>query len=266
MTSQIVLALSSQKASHSWTFGKEVLGALKECDDNLWPDRVGHDETDFRKKLPCQPVDDLESLLATHEDYIEEVGLEDGVPDQFLQRLIWKRAKPLKARGSFHSAWYNRVAWGRLPSRALLKTKYAKRIDHLSLFKRWCALYEPEQAYLHFVTKHVRDEDRAPGDKLAPPGDTERKKDASLRGFLGPLQDEKTFDLGSVNFFSRDWLGETVISNLQNSDIPIIPHANGVLVVLADCLENLEQDFEAFTALRRVAKSIMGVERFDLRD
>jgi len=266
MTPQVVLALSSQKASHSWPFGKEVLGALKECDADLWPDRVGLDETDFRKKLPCQTVDDLESLWATHEDYIEEVGLEDGVPDQLLQSLIWKRAKPLNASGSFDYAWYNRVAWGRLPSRAHLTAKYAKRIDYLSFFKHWCALYEPAQAYLHFITKHVRDEDRAPGEKLAPPGETERKKDAFLRGFFGPLQDETTFDLGCVNFFSRDWLGEAAITGLQNSEIEVTPYANGVLVFLTSGLEDLEQEFETFVTRRSIAKSIIGVERFELKD
>ena len=141
---------------------------------------------------------------------------------------------------------------------------YAPEIDCIDLFRKWCALYEPRQAYLHYINKSVRDEQRPALERMAPPNALEEKVSHFLTGFMGPLHDEKTYDLGCVSFFSKEWLGETTIADLKDAGLQVEEFANGAFIFLTPQLSALETGFEDFVQQRSLAKSIIGASRFEI--
>ncbi len=282
MKPSVTISLSSPKPSHNWSFGEKALRILYGAGADLQPDRVGWDDADFRKKLPCAHVDDLELLWGKLDEYEEPFGLHGDFPDRILNTLFWKRRRPLNAHGSFTFASYHKV-WNKyLPSRLNFSSDCASRIDYYRLFKSWCALYEPKQGYLHFLTKEVRKEERHEIARSA--ADCNRIEQEISRGiagsyskevqravkwfqegFLGPLNDEKTFDLGGINFFSLEMIGENTIDKLKAAGIHVSPFANGHFVSLSADIAELQRDFDGFVKRRVLAKSIMGPEKFVLQ-
>lgn len=282
MKSRVVISLSSPKPSHNWSFGKEALRILYDADASLQPDRVGLDDTDLRKKLPCAFVEDVQPLWARQDEYEDPYELHENLPDQSLCNLYWKRHRPLRARGTFNFASYHKVWDKHLPSRAKLLADYTKRIDYIGIFKAWCELYEPHQGYLHFLTKDVVNEERH---EIAENNtDLERQKWELSRGItvskgdriekavgcfeegsVGPLHDERTFDLGCISFFSLEMLDHKTVEKLRAADIHVSPFANGHFVNLSADISELQGDFDGFVKRRVLAKSIMGPEKFVLQ-
>ena len=263
MKPTVVLSLSSPKPSHEWDFGQKVLQVLYDADPRLVPDRVGSNESDFRKKLPCETVADVQPLWACFDEY-DEVDYKDGWPTAPLFTLFWKRTRPLRASGAFWFAWCEKVWDQKMPSGLVFTADYAPDIDFIDIFRKWCALYEPRQAYLHYINKTVRDEPRPALERMAPPNALEGKVDRFLAGFMGPLRDEKTYDLGCVNFFSKEWFGETTIAELKDAGLQVEEFDNGAFIFLAPQLAALETTFDEFVQQRSLAKSIIGASRFEI--
>lgn len=282
MKPRVTISLSSPKPSHDWSFGKKALEILYGADADLQPDRVGRDDVDFRKKLPCARVDDLESLWAKNYEDEEPYGLHEGFPNDSIYSLLWKRHRPLRAHGSFNFASYWKIYNKNLPSRLKFRADYASHIDYYGLFEAWCALYEPRHGYLHFLTKEVLKEERheivrssadlakiemeiSRGISVSYLEDVQRAVRDFHEGFLGPLDDERTFDLGCINFFSSEMVGKNTIDKLKAAGIHVSPFANGHFVNLSSDIAELQGDFDGFVKRRVLAKSIMGPKEFVLQ-
>ncbi|EBA17210.1 hypothetical protein RSK20926_09572 [Roseobacter sp. SK209-2-6] len=266
MKPTILLALSSDKPSHDWEFGQKALGILYAADPALKPERLGLDDTDLRKKRSFETVEDARPFWAKFGDYVEaeDISIVDGLPDQLMSGLLWKRARPLRARGSFWFAWFHKVLQQALPSQLEITADYVERIDYEAMFKDYCALYEPQQAYLHYINKAVKNEDRALSAKINQPERLNGNIYSFLTGFFGGTKDEKTFDLGAMNFFSTDWLGEGTVERLKDAGLSVTESANGCFLDLVPNISDLDTCFETFVERRKLAKDIIGPDRFEI--
>ncbi|SDN45472.1 hypothetical protein SAMN05216196_101588 [Lutimaribacter pacificus] len=267
--SKVCLVLTSAIPTHSWEFGEKALGILYAGDPRLRPDRVGLDDTDLRKKLPCAMVQDLRPLWASGPG----AGQGEGVPTEALSDLFWRRWKPLQAEGTFGQTWVNQKG-STLPSWVHLSSNFRPDIDFLSLFREWCLLYTPDQAYLHMfgpeelavdtsytlTIEEVRNGTRTP-EML--------QKDAWRTfklGSFGALWDQKRYNLGAINYFPPGFLSPDTVSSLQGQGLSVDDLGGGTLLWLCETLQDVKDDFPEFSRKRALAKQIIGPDLFEIRD
>jgi len=268
--SYVQMALSSSIPTHSWAFGKKALGHLYDCDSRLNPDRVGLDETELRKKLPCKKVGDLEQLWAPEAPQIAER------PKEIYPNLYWKRSSPLKARGTFsHSSFDpDHPKKELLPASVELRSNYSATVDFVSLFKKWCALYQPDQGYLHYFTEpelanapYVAVTIEQSLSKQLPPGAQGHDDWETFRmGSFGTLWNKKTFNLGVFSYFSSTVLPEDAVDRLRADGFAVTRVGAGYFLELGASLATVKEDFETFSEGRHRAKLLVGLDLFEIRD
>lgn len=268
---QVILALQSPHASHQWSFGTKVLAALKASDPRLWPARVGRDDGEMRKKLPCETVADLEPLWA------QEADATAATPKGVISTLFLKRAKPLQAHTSINFMSEN-ARGDRLSSTFTLQSKFDPKIDYLGLFEALCALYRPSRGYLHLVVP----QDRWQGGEVAlsendsqrmiqglPPVNPDliamQNWDHFGSGSFGALWDPRTFNLGQTSYVAATDLTPDTVARLGAENINVTGSDDGYYIRLAETLESVRADFPTFSHRRKLAKEIIGLERFEIK-
>ena len=254
----VCLALTARGETASWDFARKVLGVLHGGDAQLCPERAGHNESYKARPQPFEGPDDMLPLWApTSERAIAGTGFS---PD-----LYWKRSSPLRSQGSFGQTWINSVGQV-IPSHARFQSDFSADFDFVSVFRAWCALYSPTQAYLHLFTKpEVLDssiKSGVGGGEFGLGGSWERFRS----GTFGPHRDQKTFNLGFLNYFPKDRFGSQVWDELAVSGIDPTPFGAGYLIQLAPSLQSIKDDFPGFAKRRIYAKRVMGEREFVISD
>ena len=265
----VCLAATSARPTHDWSFGQRAVEILLAADPALRPERIGRDETEMRKKLPCATAEDLRPLWATGRGMGQIVG---GLPHGAVDALLWKRARPLRCEGSFGQTWVN-LKGAILPGWVRLKCRYAAAIDFGALFRDFCGLYEPDQAYLHLFTEpelpnppHVQVTYEQIQARTVPQEWIDHDNWATFRmGLFGALSDQKRYNLGAVNWFPARMLGADLRKALQAAGISVEPSGAGFLVQICG-LDEVASDFATFSRRRALAKRLIGPELFEIRD
>lgn len=260
MKSKIIIALESFQQTHDWAFGQQVLRVLYEADPRLRPDRIGRDDAEMRKKLPCENVADIEPLWAAEVDHC------DDIPRHPVSNLFWKKQKPLKAYGYFGFTWINQKETV-LPSRIKLECAPAADIDFQSILEKWCVLYKPSQAYLHYFgplsnkgTQQDSGQLISDNLKLGVPG-----WDNFSNGSFGAVFKPQTYDLGQANCFPKSAVTDAQVAELEANDIDVAPLGEGVLIKLSPSLEDVKNNYSDFAEKRAIAKQIIGLDRFVIK-
>lgn len=269
---KVIIALESVQQTHSWEFGQKALQILYDGDPRLWPDRVGRDDGEMRKKLPCAKVADLEPLWAA------EIGEWPGIPKESIDDLFFKRYRPLNVFGSFGYTWINQKET-LLASSVKLHCKFTMDIDFLSIFKALCLLYKPTQGYLHYIGPH----DRWNGGEIVLTEEDIQRIGADLpninprvtemrnwgyfgSGIFGPYWETNTYNLGQVNFFPNAAITDAMAVSLKDEGIEVTSFDEGCLVSLCPSLEDVKNDFPMFSRKRAIAKKIIGQQNFVIKD
>lgn len=249
-TPYVCLALTTTLPTHDWGFGQKALALLYGDDPRLTPEKIGLDDSDMRKKHPCATLADVQPLWAPVTD----------VSDDMYSALDWRRAKAMKAKGTFGQTGHNR--FGRvLPATVRLNASYAPDFDYVFLFRAWCDLYRPTQAYLHLLTQAEAPKGFATTAGL---GGWEQGWDTFRYGGFGALLAQKTYNLGAINYFPHDFLTDAQRADLQALGCSVTPFAGGHILGLCDALDDLKTDFPAFSARRAQAKRSIGRQRFEI--
>ncbi|WP_162174077.1 hypothetical protein [Actibacterium atlanticum] len=240
---------------------------MYDADPRLHPERVGLNDTDLRKKLPCDTVEDVKPLWA--------VGAEDWgeQPESVASDLHWRRAKPLQARGAFGHLGKT-LKGNLLPAFVRLTCNYRPDVDLLQPFKAWCRLYKPTQAYLHYVGAPELEPDYSytitPEQIKSGYRSPEMvQKDAwssFIRGTFGPLRRQKTLNLGWVNYFPKEFVQNGMPEELEAIGVTVEPFAEGYILQLGPSLGDVKTDFRTFSELRHQAKGVLGRERFVIEE
>ena len=276
---KVIIALEGFQLSHNWEFGKRALQVLYDADPRLHPDRIGRDDVEMRKKLPCANVDDWKTFWsADFEERGIDVPEDTEVPDGVFSMLFWKRYRPLRVFGHFRFMSKNQK--GTLfPSKLTFECKFTEEIDFLSMFKSWCSLYKPSQGYMHYFGPHDRwqggnvvmtDEDiRRIGAGLPvinPRSIEMRNWDCFCNGsFVGNWQ-SKTYNLGQTNFFPPSIITNSVAESLQEEGFEVTRCETGYFVHLCPTLSDVKNEFAEFSRRRAVAKSIIGQHIFAIKN
>lgn len=264
----ICLALTASKPTHEWTFGRKAVEVLMQSDPSFRPERVGRDETEMRKKLPCATADDFRSLWASGRWSGKIV---DGLPYGVVDTIYWKRSKKIKTEGSFGQTWVN-LKGSILPSWVQMKSEYLGSADYETMFRDWCSLYSPDQAYLHLFSEpeinnapYVQVTYEQIQAKSVPPEWTDYDNWVTFRGgMFGALWDQKRYNLGAINYFPATFLTESAIQSMETAGISVEPVGSGFLVKICS-LSDVLKDFQPFSRQRALAKEIIGLDHFEIK-
>ena len=252
---RVILALTSPIPTHRWEFGERALKILYNADPRLAPERVGHDETDLRKKLPCANVEDLKPLWAPEDPEARNRPLD------YVSSLYWRRLKSVKADGMFsHSRQDMR---GRtLPSNIVLESDFSPDISFEQMFKEWCLLYAPTQGYLHLTNK--AETEAAKFISGAEEGEQMLMRDwqTFCSGSFGALAGQRTFNLGYLNYFGAEFLTDGIKAELSQNGFDLERLDEGVLLRIGESLKDVGENFERVSSRRSLAKEIIGIESF----
>jgi len=212
--SSIVLTLSSTVQTHGWAFAQQALKPLYDGDPRLRPERVGLDDTDLRKKLPCARIEDVKPFWAPE----AEEG--DRHPERPVSDFYWKRMKAPRVEGMLGQSWRNSKG-SLLPASVDLRATYAKDLDYMRLFEIWCKLYKPSQGYLHYFGK----EELPQGRFITGETEAERVQEHALSSFaLGSFRanyDQKTFNLGFASYFPESLMTPAVCADLAEQGFDV---------------------------------------------
>mmetsp|Transcript_24059 Transcript_24059/g.44298 ORF Transcript_24059/g.44298 Transcript_24059/m.44298 type:complete len:275 (-) Transcript_24059:7506-8330(-) len=267
-TSPIILSLTTSRPTHDWHFGQQVLHILYDSDLRLRPERIGFFDSDMRKKYPCATVDDVRPFWALHAQGSPDIP-EADVDDQF----YWRRSRPLGASGSFMCTSTDK-AGKTLSGSVLLQSKYDATVDIVSLFKKWCILYQPDQGYLHHVTKPELEYDPLAGVELLYPAPPDQKRAEQARsdwshfktGHFGVLQAQKTFNLGAFNVLSKTRMNSTTAQKLVDAGFTVTEFETGYIIEVVASLAAVKQDFKTFSERRHRVKTIIGMDMFEIKN
>ncbi|MEO1638965.1 MAG: hypothetical protein AAFU41_06920 [Pseudomonadota bacterium] len=195
-----------------------------------------------------------------------------------ISTLFLKRSKPLQAHAAINFMSEN-ARGDRLSSTFKLESKFDPKIDYDGLFEALCALYRPTRAYLHLVVA----QDRWQGGDLALSEEDSQRMIQGLppvnqnliamqnwdhfgAGSFGALWDPKTFNLGQTSYFAATDLTPETVANLRAENINVTGSEDGYYIRLANTLGSVREDFPTFSRSRKLAKEIIGLERFEIKE
>ena len=149
-----------------------------------------------------------------------------------------------------------------IPSHARFQSEFRVDFDFISVFTAWCGLYRPTQAYLRlFAEPEVPDcriKSDVGGGEFGLGGSWERFRS----GTFGPHRDQKTFNLGFLNYFPRERFAPHVWKDRASGGIDLTPFCDGYLIQFAPNPHSIKEDFASFSKKRVWAKQIMGPMEF----
>ena len=153
--------------------------------------------------------------------------------------FMWRRRHRIISSGYVHHTG----VYG--AGSVILDATYNASFEWCDLFHNLVSLTNPSYAYLHLVTEHERASTEL--------GVAEMQQ-FSL-GALAKTVNQGFIELGWANYFGEKWRDSIDMQRLTESSSKIIVSDRGILFKITENLEDINSDYAAFAARRRVVKS-----------
>jgi hypothetical protein len=226
----------------AWDFGRHVLTEVCKTDPKLVPQYADN-------------VDPIKRAFADIAD-CEQIWAPEVVIDGPLGRVRtpwtfrWKRIKSIRCRGDmYHTIRDTRERLQ--PGWLRLCADMDKRIDWLDLFKRLCVIATPTFATLHLFT--------APELVVGAFGTGEMEELGQDDFVTGPpaasLEKRGIPNLAWATFFGQEYVKEIDARLLLSKHFDLERMKDGYLLVLTDNISDVDERFDEFCELRKLAKS-----------
>jgi hypothetical protein len=255
MPPQVEITLLTFAHTHRWSFGAQLVNALREVDPKLAPQRAGWVEKQLK---------DVESDEDLRRWWVDPRLAEDheGLPTSS-HDLLWRTGGSLRSLAMVKHGLRNQR--GQVsPSKIRFSAVWKRPVDFEALFENWLDLSTPFLAMLHLFT---------PPEQIFLPTSTVGEWDDFRREWVnfqhasyGYLLEPSIPNLTWAMAFGGEYAREVDVEGLRGAGISVEAMGDGWLVRLTPGLADVADNFEGFVARRQLARRFFRDDLFLVRD
>lgn len=234
MKPYVQIAIRTKSATNDWSFGDQLIDSLSFGGGLLAPELISNNPDKFTNPFLGK---DASKDIWTSKLIVRGSGTESD----FFQDFAWRRKKVLKCTGRIVHATKN-IKGQVVPGDINFRSEYSQKIDWFLLFKLWIEIFPAQLGMLHLFS----------GAELDPA----LKNNSFQIGSFNSLLKPQVSDLGWAMFFGEEFVKEVNFGRMSDMGCLVDEFARGYLVRVTSDMQDVVDDFLAFSDRRALAKSI----------